>query len=121
MTSPQFDKFLEESQELQRQTLASKKKEYATEDDRFQGFKLIAEMARVPVNFVFRVLMAKHLVSVIKILSGELPNNPDLRQEKFGDSANYLELGKAWLADKANKNNSSTPLRMTEDTDIDFD
>jgi hypothetical protein len=104
MTNKEFDEFLKSSQIKQSETLISKAKEYSVRgDDRFEDFKLIAEMAKVPVNIVFRVLMSKHLVSVIKLLSGELTPNPEINQEKFGDAANYLELGKAWLSTKGKK------------------
>lgn len=77
--------------------LADKGKEYSGPDDRLYDFKKIAQLADVPVGVAWRVLNAKHLLSVYKMFDGLLEPTPELVDEKCGDEINYGYLGEALL------------------------
>ena len=82
--------------------LANKAKEYSSAVDRLHNFKVAAQLSRqaiTPEQALFGMLR-KHLVSVIDIVedtaAGKYPSQA-LRDEKIGDSINYLILLEALL------------------------
>jgi hypothetical protein len=80
-------------------TLASKAKEYASED-RLYNFKRAAEMSRTTPIEALKGMMLKHLVSVFDLMEGKLENTAYLVNEKVGDAINYLILLEALLEEK---------------------
>ena len=82
--------------------LERKAVEYSSEVDRLHNFKVAAQLSRQPITpeqALFGMLR-KHLVSVIDIVddtaAGKYPT-PALRDEKRGDTINYLMLLEALL------------------------
>lgn len=104
MKSQDFDKIVEHRCQKIKSILASKAKEYATED-RLHNFKRAAVfMNKTPATVCWGFAM-KHFTSVADIVddvqSGKyIPMG--LLEEKIGDSINYLILLEAILKEKMN-------------------
>ena len=74
------------------QTLVSKHKEYANEDD-FHNFRSAAVLQDITPEQALMGMMAKHTVSIYDLIndaaeSRDIPE--DLWREKIGDNINYL-------------------------------
>lgn len=90
-TIEEFNQILENRIAKMREVLASKGKEYATED-RLYNFKRGAEINHTtPQDYLWQ-LATKHLVSIIDMVEGRLELTPYLISEKLGDSINYHVL-----------------------------
>lgn len=84
-------------------TLVSKGEEYSGKDDRLYDFKKIAQLADVSVDIAWRVLHAKHLVSVYKLMAGELAATDEMIDEKVGDKIVYSFLAEAIIREMENE------------------
>ena len=96
----EFDKLLNERIEKIIQVLGSKAKEYAHQGDRLHNFKVAARIDGVSAVKAAWGMAKKHLVSVIDIVNGDLPNNVEIVDEKIGDMVNYLILMEALLKEE---------------------
>lgn len=101
MNGEKFDEILERRIVQMRDTLASKRKEYAASGDRLHNFKRASEMLRVTPEAALIGMWAKHIVSILDIVDG-LPAYPSIErvEEKIGDAINYLILLEAALKER---------------------
>lgn len=94
MKTEDFDKLLEKRIQKIKYVLASKAKEYATED-RLHNFKRAGEMLKCHPAKALQGFLAKHLVSINDLIDG-INNDEisflDVWDEKIGDAINYLIL-----------------------------
>lgn len=105
MTREEFSKKVEKRINLVRQTLLTKHKEYAKDDNVFRnfdeaagGFSLHSTSAEVLWSY-----MTKHLVSIKDIVVDNKPVKPEVVSEKIGDVINYLILLEAMLNQQSEK------------------
>ncbi len=105
MTREEFTKRVEKRIDLVRQTLLTKHKEYAKDDNVFRnfdeaagGFSLHSTSAEVLWSY-----MTKHLVSIKDIVSEDKLADSSVISEKIGDVINYLILLEAMLNQKAER------------------
>jgi hypothetical protein len=105
MTREDFSRRVEKRIDLVRQTLLTKHKEYAKDDNVFRNFdeaagglSLHSTSAEVLWSY-----MTKHLVSIKDIVSDNVPVRNGLVSEKIGDVINYLILLEAMLNEKGER------------------
>lgn len=105
MTREEFSKRVEKRIDLVRQTLLTKHKEYAKDDNVFRNFdeaagglSLHSTSAEVLWSY-----MTKHLVSIKDIVSDNVPVDNAVVSEKIGDVINYLILLEAMLNEKSER------------------
>lgn len=105
MTREEFSKKVEKRIDLIRQTLLTKHKEYAKDDNVFRNFdeaagglSLHGTSAEVLWSY-----MTKHLVSIKDIVAEGKPAKPEVVSEKIGDVINYLILLEAMLNEQGYK------------------
>ena len=105
MTREEFSKRVEKRIDLVRQTLLTKHKEYAKDDNVFRnfdeaagGFSLHSTSAEVLWSY-----MTKHLVSIKDIVADNKPVDASVVSEKIGDVINYLILLEAMLNQQGEK------------------
>jgi|LauGreDrversion4_2_1035121.scaffolds.fasta_scaffold226868_3 hypothetical protein len=105
MTREDFTKRVEKRIDLVRQTLLTKHKEYAKDDNVFRNFdeaagglSLHSTSAEVLWSY-----MTKHLVSIKDIVSDNTPVTNEVVSEKIGDVINYLILLEAMLNEKGER------------------
>jgi hypothetical protein len=101
MTREEFSRRVEKRIDLVRQTLLTKHKEYAKDDNVFRNFdeaagglSLHSTSAEVLWSY-----MTKHLVSIKDIVAEGKPAKPAVVSEKIGDVINYLILLEAMLTE----------------------
>jgi hypothetical protein len=80
--------------------LDSKAQEYAI-GDRLYNFKRAASILRITPGRALLGMFIKHLVSVMDLVDGSIPNTKAMRDEKIGDAINYLILLEAILTEEA--------------------
>jgi hypothetical protein len=102
MTNEDFDKLLEESIDLIRNTLSSKGKEYGR-GDRLHNFKVAGRRLNCTPERALIGMKEKHCVSVMDIVddldNGVLPTMQILK-EKILDETNYLILLNALIRER---------------------
>jgi len=105
MTREDFSTRVEKRIDLIRQTLLTKHKEYAKDDNVFRNFdeaagglSLHGSSAEVLWSY-----MTKHLVSMKDIVADNKPVDPTVVSEKIGDVINYLVLLEAMLNQQGEK------------------
>ena len=105
MTREDFSRRVEKRINLVRQTLLTKHKEYAKDDNVFRNFdeaagglSLHSTSAEVLWSY-----MTKHLVSIKDIVSDNVPITNEVVSEKIGDVINYLILLEAMLNEKGER------------------
>lgn len=105
MTREDFSNRVEKRVDLIRQTLLTKHKEYAKNDNVFRNFdeaagglSLHGSSAEVLWSY-----MTKHLVSIKDIVADKKPADPAIVSEKIGDVINYLILLEAMLNQQGEK------------------
>ena len=105
MTREEFNKRVEKRIDLVRQSLLTKHKEYANDDNVFRnfdeaagGFSLHSTSAEVLWSY-----MTKHLVSIKDIVAENKSADPAVISEKIGDVINYLILLEAMLNQKSER------------------
>jgi hypothetical protein len=105
MTREDFSRRVEKRIDLVRQTLLTKHKEYAKDDNVFRNFdeaagglSLHSTSAEVLWSY-----MTKHLVSIKDIVSDNKSADPAIVSEKIGDIINYLILLEAMLNQQGEK------------------
>lgn len=100
MTNEQFEEILNKRLELIRNVLGTKAKEYAFGGDRLHNFKVASRAMEEPMSQALWGMAMKHLVSVIDLVEGRLPNTQANCDEKIGDMINYLILLEAALEEE---------------------
>jgi hypothetical protein len=105
MTREDFSRRVEKRIDLVRQTLLTKHKEYAKDDNVFRNFdeaagglSLHGSSAEVLWSY-----MTKHLVSIKDIVADNKPVDATVVSEKIGDVINYLILLEAMLNEQGEK------------------
>lgn len=105
MTREDFSNRVEKRIDLVRQSLLTKHKEYAKDDNVFRNFdeaagglSLHGTSAEVLWSY-----MTKHLVSIKDIVADNKPVDPAVVSEKIGDVINYLILLEAMLNQQGEK------------------
>ena len=105
MTREEFTNKVEKRIDLIRQTLLTKHKEYAKDDNVFRnfdeaagGFSLHSTSSEVLWSY-----MTKHLVSIKDIVADNKPVDTTIVSEKIGDVINYLILLEAMLNQQGEK------------------
>jgi hypothetical protein len=105
MKREDFSRRVEKRIDLIRQTLLTKHKEYAKDDNVFRNFdeaagglSLHSTSAEVLWSY-----MTKHLVSIKDIVSDNVPVTNEVVSEKIGDVINYLILLEAMLNEKGER------------------
>jgi hypothetical protein len=105
MTREDFSNRVEKRIDLVRQTLLTKHKEYAADDNVFRNFdeaagglSLHSTSAEVLWSY-----MTKHLVSIKDIVSDNVPVTNGIVSEKIGDVINYLILLEAMLNERGER------------------
>jgi len=105
MTREDFSSRVEKRIDLVRQTLLTKHKEYAKDDNVFRNFdeaagglSLHGSSAEVLWSY-----MTKHLVSIKDIVANNKPVDTTAVSEKIGDVINYLILLEAMLNQQGEK------------------
>ena len=105
MTREDFSRRVEKRVDLIRQTLLTKHKEYAKDDNVFRNFdeaagglSLHGSSAEVLWSY-----MTKHLVSIKDIVADNKPVDSAVVSEKIGDVINYLILLEAMLNQQGEK------------------
>ena len=105
MTREDFSRRVEKRIDLVRQTLLTKHKEYAKDDNVFRNFdeaagglSLHGSSAEVLWSY-----MTKHLVSIKDIVADKKPVDSAVVSEKIGDVINYLILLEAMLNEKGER------------------
>ena len=74
------------------ETITSKAHDYAADDDVFANFKLVAQLANVPVMTVFDVLIGTKRARIFELeSSGKTPENESL-YDSYLDLINYIVL-----------------------------
>lgn len=74
----------------------AKSHDYATVDDPFSNFKLAADVAGVPVDTVFRVLLGVKLARLRELLNGKEPKHESI-DDSILDLSVYAAL---WAASR---------------------
>jgi len=96
MNKDQFDEIVERRTRKIAETLTTKAKEYAADDDRFHNFNLAARIAGTTPEKALKGMMLKHIVSVFDLIEWSYVDDGRLNEaiidEKIGDTINYLIL-----------------------------
>lgn len=108
MNTNDFNKVVEDQLKWCTDILVKKNKEYGTinhgkqtsEDDRLYNFKRGASLTGWSNREVLLGYMTKHLISILDLIEGKLANTKELRDEKIGDTINYLLLLKGMLIEE---------------------
>ena len=105
MTREDFSRRVEKRVDLIRQTLLTKHKEYAKDDNVFRNFDEAAGGLSLhgTSSEVLWSYMTKHLVSVKDIVADNKPVDTAVVSEKIGDVINYLILLEAMLNQQGEK------------------
>lgn len=114
MNMERFDKLLEKRIEATKIILASKNKEYASDEDKLHNFKRAGKMlGQVPEQALVG-MWAKHIISLLDIVD-KIDKDEDeemvqvclgngltqeMLEEKIGDAVNYLILLEALIKDR---------------------
>ncbi len=99
MLHEEFDRIFEETVEKSRSVLASKSKEYSTED-KLHNFKVSAATRGVSNRDALAGMMVKHTTSIYDLLRAEECADLELWDEKIGDHINYLILLRAMVIEE---------------------
>ena len=105
MTEQEFQEVLDARLTKIKETLSSKAKEYATDNDKLHNFNVGARLTGQTRERVLWGFALKHYISFLDILDnldkGKLPSEA-MVDEKVGDLINYLVLVEASIKDRIN-------------------
>ena len=99
MTSPNFNKVVEEQLERIRNVLVKKEAEYNLNDDRLSVFKHGSGISEETPEQVLYGFMLKHIISVTDMINSKGVYSEELWNEKITDICNYLILLQGLLKD----------------------
>lgn len=89
-TQADLTREIEKMHSDEKSLLCAKGKEYATDTDRLENFKEIAELLRIDMKLVCGVFLLKHTLAILKyVFKGKVPATESVR-EKILDARNYL-------------------------------
>ena len=97
MTKPEQQEHFEKFSSQMAEIMLSKGQDYAkVETDVLSNFKLVAQIAQIPVEKVFMVFLATKIVRLGNLTSGVQPNCESINDSLL-DNANYSVLFDAFL------------------------
>ena len=100
MNSKNFERCTNEMIERCLDTLLSKSKEYANDEDRLRAFRAAGAIEKTHSQVALGGMMAKHIVSIYDMLPNYMDYSIDKWDEKIGDTINYLLLLNALLREE---------------------
>ena len=99
MTTPEFNKVVEEQLERIENVLVKKAAEYSLDDDRLSVFKHAAALSEETPEQALYGFMLKHIISITDMINSEAAYSEELWNEKITDICNYLILLQGLLRD----------------------
>ena len=104
MTTPEFNKVVEDQLERIRSVLVKKAAEYNLDDDRLSVFKHAAALSEETPEQALFGFMLKHLISITDLINSKEAYPEELWLEKMTDIHNYLILLQGLLKDTGRMN-----------------
>lgn len=99
MTTPEFNKVVEDQLTRIRNVLVKKAAEYNLDDDRLSVFKHAAGLSKETPEEALYGFMLKHIISVTDMVNSKQAYPEELWNEKITDICNYLILLQGLLRD----------------------
>ncbi len=99
MTSKDFNKLVEDTFEMCRQTLSVKQDEYNLDADRLSFFKEGNELTKLTPEQTCYLFMYKHIKSLADMVASKNKFPKALWDEKIKDNINYLILLRGLITD----------------------
>lgn len=114
MYSKRFNKVVEDRIRKIKDTLASKGKEYST-DDKLHNFKKAGRILNCSKEEALRGMLMKHIVSVDDLINNLEFKTPSIAviDEKLGDIINYYILLEACLVERLDEREQEDGIRET--------
>lgn len=104
MTTPEFNKVVEEQLERIGNVLVKKAAEYNLDDDRLSVFKHAAALSEETPEQALYGFMLKHIISVTDMINSKAAYKQEVWDEKITDICNYLILLQGLLRDTGRMN-----------------
>ena len=104
MTTPEFNKVVEDQLDRIRNVLVKKAAEYNLDDDRLSVFKHAAALSEETPEQALFGFMLKHLISITDLINSKESYSKELWLEKMTDIHNYLILLQGLLKDTGRMN-----------------
>lgn len=99
MTTPEFNKVVEDQLERIKSVLVKKAVEYNLDDDRLSVFKHGSGISEETPEQVLYGFMLKHIISITDMINSKSSYSEELWNEKITDICNYLVLLQGLLKD----------------------
>jgi hypothetical protein len=99
MTTPDFNKVVEDQLDRIRNVLIKKAAEYNLDDDRLSVFKHAAALSEETPEQALYGFMLKHIISMTDMINSKQTYSEELWNEKFTDINNYTILLQGLLRD----------------------
>ena len=99
MTTPDFNKVVEEQLDRIRNVLVKKAAEYNLDDDRWAVFKHAAALSEETPEQALYGFMLKHIISMTDMINSKQAYSEELWNEKLTDINNYIILLQGLLRD----------------------
>jgi hypothetical protein len=99
MTTPDFNKVVEDQLERIRNVLVKKAAEYNLDDDRLSVFKHTAALLDNTPEQALLGFMSKHIISMVDMINSRQAYSEELWNEKLTDICNYIILLQGLLRD----------------------
>lgn len=99
MTTPDFNKVVEDQLDRIRNVLVKKAAEYNLDDDRLSVFKHAAALSEETPEQALYGFMLKHIISMTDMINSKQSYTKELWDEKLTDICNYIILLQGLLID----------------------
>ena len=99
MTTPEFNRVVEDQLERIRNVLVKKAAEYNLDDDRLSVFKHAAALSEETPEQALYGFMLKHIISMTDMINSKEAYSEGLWNEKLTDICNYVILLQGLLRD----------------------
>lgn len=99
MTTPEFNKVVEDQLDRIKNVLIKKQAEYNLDEDRLSVFKHAASLSEETPEQALYGFMLKHIISVTDLINSKGTYSEELWNEKITDICNYLILLQGLLKD----------------------
>ncbi len=99
MTTPDFNKVVEDQLDRIRNVLVKKAAEYNLDDDRLSVFKHAAALSEETPEQALYGFMLKHLISMTDMINSKQVYSEEMWNEKLTDICNYVILLQGLLRD----------------------
>ena len=99
MTTPEFNKVVEDQLERISNVLVKKAAEYNLDEDRLSVFKHAAALSTETPEQALYGFMLKHIISVTDMINSKAAYKQEVWNEKITDICNYLILLQGLLRD----------------------